>query len=308
MVIVIILLSLFVFFIIRLVPGDPILIFIGRSQQVQAMSPELYEHLRHQYGLDRPLIVQYGNWVGDILQGDLGTSLFYSEDVGTLLKERFPVTLFLGALSLLVSTVLGIAIGIIGALRRGSWMDRVITPLSYIGVTIPVFWLGILLIYTFGLKLQWLPTMGFTSPFDNLVMCIKQSIMPVICLSVFGLASNVRLVRSSMLEVVRQDYIRTAWAKGLSERTIILRHALKNSLIAVITLIGMGAAAIFGGSVLIETVFAIPGVGRLMVSSIFGQDYIVVQDITLIMGLVILVINLLVDLAYGWFDPRIRYS
>jgi peptide/nickel transport system permease protein len=132
--------------------------------------------------------------------------------------------------------------------------------------------------------------------------------MPIICLSVFGIASNVRLVRSSMLEVIRQDYIRTAWSKGLSERLIVLRHALKNSLIAVITLIGMGAASIFGGSVLIETVFAIPGVGRLMVSSIFGQDYIVVQDITLIMGLVILVVNLVVDLTYGWFDPRIRYS
>jgi peptide/nickel transport system permease protein len=308
MVIVLFLLSLFVFFIIRLVPGDPILIYIGRAQQVQSMSPEVYEHLRHQYGLDQPLIVQYGNWMGNVVRGNLGTSLFYSENVGTLLRERFPVTLFLGILSLIISTFLGITIGILAAVRRSSWVDKVVTPLSYIGVTIPVFWLGILMVYAFGLKLHWLPTTGFTSPFDNLLLCIKQSIMPIICLSVFGIASNVRLVRSSMLEVIRQDYIRTAWSKGLSERLIVLRHALKNSLIAVITLIGMGAASIFGGSVLIETVFAIPGVGRLMVSSIFGQDYIVVQDITLIMGLVILVVNLVVDLTYGWFDPRIRYS
>ncbi len=308
MVVVIFLLSLFVFFIIRLVPGDPILIYIGRAQQVQSMSPEVYDHLKHQYGLDQPLIVQYGNWMGNVVRGNLGTSLFYSENVGTLLRERFPVTLFLGILSLIVSTFLGITIGILAAVRRSSWVDKVVTPISYIGVTIPVFWLGILMVYAFGLKLHWLPTTGFTSPFDNFWLCIKQSIMPIICLSVFGIASNVRLVRSSMLEVIRQDYIRTAWSKGLSERIIVLRHALKNSLIAVITLIGMGAASIFGGSVLIETVFAIPGVGRLMVSSIFGQDYIVVQDITLIMGLVILVVNLAVDLTYGWFDPRIRYS
>jgi peptide/nickel transport system permease protein len=307
-VIVLILLTLFVFFVMRLLPGDPILIYIGQSQQVKAMSPEMYEHLRHEYGLDKPLIVQYGSWIGDIFRGDFGTSINYSENVGKLLLERFPVTLLLGVLALIVSTLLGIAVGIMAAVRRGRWLDRTITPLSYIGITIPVFWLGILMIYAFGLKLHWLPILGFTSPFENLGMCIKQLIMPVICLSVFGLASNARLMRSSMLEVIRQDYIRTAWSKGLKETTIIFRHATKNSLIAVITLIGMGTGSIFGGSVLVETVFAIPGIGRLMVSSIFGQDYIVVQDITLIIGVVILAVNLLVDLAYGWFDPRIRYS
>jgi peptide/nickel transport system permease protein len=307
-IIVLFLLTLFVFFVMRLLPGDPILIYIGQSQQVQSMSPELYEHLKHEYGLDRPLIVQYGNWIGDLFRGDFGTSLNYSENVGRLLLERFPVTLLLGVLALIISTILGIAVGVLAAVRRGRWVDRIITPLSYIGITIPVFWLGILMIYAFGLKLRWLPILGFTSPFEDLGMCVKQLIMPVICLSVFGLASNARLMRSSMLEVIRQDYIRTAWSKGLKERTIILRHAVKNSLIAVITLIGMGFGSIFGGSVLVETVFAIPGIGRLMVSSIFGQDYIVVQDITLIIGVVILVVNLMVDVAYGWFDPRIRYS
>jgi peptide/nickel transport system permease protein len=306
--VVLIILSIFVFFIIRLMPGDPILIYIGKSQQLSAMSPEQYDHLRHVYGLDKPLVVQYGNWIGNIFRGNLGTSLGYSENVGTLLLERFPITLLLGVLSLLVSTILGISVGIMAAVRRGKWVDKIITPVSYIGVTIPTFWLGILMIYVFGLKLHWLPILGFTSPFEDLGMCVKQLVMPVICLSVFGLASNARLMRSSMLEVIRQDYMRTAWSKGLKERTIILRHGLKNSLIAVITLIGMGAAFIFGGSVLVETVFAIPGIGRLMVSSIFAQDYVVVQDITLIIAAVILVINLIVDLTYGWFDPRIRYS
>jgi peptide/nickel transport system permease protein len=307
-IIVLFLLSLFVFFIIRLLPGDPILIYIGRSQQLAAMSPERYDQLKHEYGLDKPLVVQYSSWVGNIFRGDLGTSLGYSEDVGKLLLERFPVTLLLGVLALLVSTVFGISVGIIAAVRRGKWIDKIVTPLSYIGVTIPVFWLGILMIYAFGLKLHWLPTQGYTSPFDDLLLCVRRLIMPVICLSVFGLASNARLMRSSMLEVIKQDYIRTAWSKGLTERIIILRHGLKNSLIAVITLIGMGAAFIFGGSVLVETVFAIPGVGRLMVSSIFAQDYVVVQDITLIIAAAILVINLIVDIAYGWFDPRIRYG
>jgi len=307
-VIVLILLTIFVFFIMRLLPGDPILIFIGQSQNVQALSPEMYDHLRHEYGLDQPLIMQYLNWLGDLFRGDLGKSISYSQNIGRLLLERFPVTLLLGVIALLISTFLGIAVGVMAAVRRGKWVDKIITPLSYIGITIPVFWLGILMIYAFGLKLHWLPTLGFTSPFDDFGKSVKQMIMPVICLSVFGLASNARLMRSSMLEVIRQDYIRTAWSKGLRERLVIFRHALKNSLIAVITLIGMGASSIFGGSVLVETVFAIPGIGRLMVSSIFGQDYIVVQDITLIIAIVILFINLAVDLTYGWFDPRIRYS
>ncbi|MBN1190700.1 MAG: ABC transporter permease [Dehalococcoidales bacterium] len=306
--IVLILLTLFVFFIIRLLPGDPILIYIGMNSQLQDIPQERYDQLRHEFGLDKPIMVQYATWLAGIFQGDFGTSIFYSEKVGKLLLERLPVTLLLGVLALLVSTILGILAGVLAAVRRGQWVDKLVTPLSYIGVTIPVFWLGILLIYVFGLKLHWLPVLGYTSPLKDLGLCIKQLIMPVICLSVFGLASNTRLMRSSMLEVIRQDYIRTAWAKGLRERIIIMRHALKNSLIAVITLIGMGAAHIFGGSVLVETVFAIPGVGRLMVSSIFGQDYVVVQGITFIIGVAILVINLIVDLTYGWFDPRIRYS
>jgi peptide/nickel transport system permease protein len=306
--IVIILLTLFVFFIMRLLPGDPLLIYISQANQLQAMPPELIDKLRHDYGLDRPIIVQYADWVAGVLQGDFGTSVRYSEDVGKLLRERFPVTLLLGVLALFFSTVLGISAGVLAAVRRGKWIDKLVTPLSYVGVTIPVFWLGILMIYAFGLKLALLPICGFTSPLDDVWLSIRQLVMPVICLAVFGLASNTRLMRSSMLEVIRQDYIRTAWSKGLRERTIVVRHALKNSFIAMITLIGMGVGSIFGGSVLIETVFAIPGMGRLMVSSIFGQDYVVIQAITLIIGVIVLVVNLLVDLCYGWFDPRIRYG
>jgi len=171
-----------------------------------------------------------------------------------------------------------------------------------------VFWLGILMIYLFGLKLNWLPISGYTPPTEDFWLNCRQLVMPVICLAAFGLAANARQMRSSMLEVTRQDYIRTAWAKGLGERLIIFRHAMKNSLIPVITLMGMGVGSVFGGAVLEETVFAIPGVGRLMVNSIFNQDYVVVQAITFVIAIIVLVANLLVDISYGWFDPRIRYS
>jgi peptide/nickel transport system permease protein len=306
--IVLLIVTLLVFFVLRLLPGDPLTIYMAQNADVQAMPPEMVAELRHQFGLDKPIMVQYVTWFGNLFQGDFGMSIYYKEQVGKLMQERFPVTLHLGVSALIVGGVLGILAGLLAAIRRGSWPDKIITPLSYIGITIPVFWLGILMIYAFGLKLNWLPLSGYTSPFQDFWLSTKQMIMPVICLSAFSIAANARQMRSAMLEVTRQDYIRTAWAKGLGERVIITRHCLKNSLIPVITLMGIGVGVIFGGSVLVETVFAIPGVGRLLVSSIFGQDYVVVQAITLVIAMVVLVVNLLVDISYGWFDPRIRYG
>ncbi len=307
-VIVLIIVTLLVFFVMRLLPGDPLIIYMAQNADLQAMPPEMIDQLRHQYGLDKPIMVQYVNWVGNIFRGDFGTSIYYKEKVGKLMLERFPITLHIGLLALVVGGVFGILAGMLAAVRRGGWVDKIITPLTYIGVTIPVFWLGILMIYALGLKLNWLPISGYTSPTQDFWLSTKQIIMPVLCLAAFGLAANARQMRSSMLEVARQDYIRTAWAKGLGERIIISRHALKNSLIPVITLMGIGVGTIFGGAVLVETVFAIPGIGRLLVSSIFGQDYVVVQAITLVIAIVVLLVNLLVDISYGWFDPRIRYG
>jgi peptide/nickel transport system permease protein len=306
--VILILVSLVVFFIMRLMPGDPLLIYVAQSAQVQAMPPEQLANLRHQFGLDKPIMMQYFSWIINIFRGDFGTSVFYHERVGKLMSERFPVSLYLGFISLVVGAVIGILAGILAAVRRGKWLDKIITPLTYIGITIPVFLLGILMIYAFSLKLHWLPTSGYTSPFEDFVLSSKQLIMPVICLAVFGMAANARQARSSVLETISQDYIRTAWSKGLSERKVIMKHALKNSLIPVITLIGMGVGIIFGGEVLVETIFAIPGVGRLLVSSIFDQDYVVVQSITFVIGITILLANLLVDISYGWFDPRIRFG
>ncbi len=307
-VLILIIVTLMVFFVIRLLPGDPLIIYVAQSAQLQAMPPEMIEQLRHQFGLDKPIMVQYANWIVNIFRGDFGTSIYYHEKVSTLMRERFPVTIHLGVLSLIIGAFFGILVGIITAVRRGKWPDKILTPLTYVGITIPVFFLGILMIYVFGLKLRWLPISGYTPPFENFWLNTRQIIMPVICLSFFSIAANARQMRSSMLEVISQDYVRTAWSKGLSERIVILKHALKNSLIPVITLVGVGVGIIFGGSVLVETIFAIPGVGRLLVSSIFGQDYVVVQAITLVIAVAILVVNLLVDISYGWFDPRIRYG
>ncbi len=299
--------SVLVFLVMHLLPGDPILIYLS-EQDVENLTPEQIAYYRHQFGLDKPLPVQYLNWIGDLFHGDFGTSVNYHEDVGKLLAERLPVTIHLGLLALLLASIFGILAGVLAALRRGKWLDTVMTLLANIGITIPVFWLGILMIYGIGLELKWLPICGYTSPFEDFWLSTKQVIMPVLCLAVFALASTARQTRSSMLEVIRQDYIRTAWAKGLGEQTIVTRHALKNALIPVVTLIGIHVRRVFGGSVFIETVFNIPGIGRLMVSSVLGHDYAVVQSGVLVIAAIVVLTNLLVDISYGWLDPRIRYG
>jgi peptide/nickel transport system permease protein len=300
--------TMVIFLVIRLLPGDPLIIYLGQSAQLGNMSIQELEHLRVEYGLDKPVPLQYINWISNVFHGDLGTSINYREHVGRLLLERFPITLHLAALALGIGVSLGILLGIAAAIRRGTWIDMLATGFSNIGITVPVFWLGLLLMYVFGLKLGWLPITGYTSPLDNFWLSTRQIIMPVICLSITSLAIIARQMRSSMLEVITRDYIRTAWSKGLHERTIIIRHVLKNSIIPIITLVGISIGIVVSGSFVVETVFAIPGVGRLMVGSIFAQDYVVIQSGTLVIASIILIVNLLVDISYGWFDPRIRYN
>jgi peptide/nickel transport system permease protein len=300
--------TLVVFFAMRLLPGDPLIIFLGQSQEIGNLSQEQLDSLRAEYGLDKPILIQYVSWIGGVLRGDLGTSIYYREKVSTLMFQRFPVTLHLGLTAFVLSTFVGIFLGLIAAVRRGKWIDVIATVLANIGICIPVFWLGLLMMYVFGLRTGWIPIFGYTSPFDDFWLSTKQAIMPVICLSITGVGFIGRQTRSSMLEVIRQDYIRTAWSKGLKERAIIMTHALKNSLIPVITLLGIGVGMVFGGSVLVETIFAIPGVGRLLVTSIFAQDYVVIQSGTLIIATIIVLSNLIVDISYGWFDPRIRFG
>src|SRR4030042_2116139 len=307
-IVILIIVTLIVFFVMQLLPGDPLVIFLGQQAGSGSITQEQLQQLYVPYGLDKPLIVQYWNWISGVVQGRMGESIYYHEDVGKLLLERFPVTLDLGIRSFILYNVLGIVMGMVAALRRGKWIDSLATVLSYIGVSIPVFWLGLLLIYFFGLKLDWFPIMGYTSPTEDLWKNIHQSILPVICLSLMGWAVIARQMRSSVLEVISQDYIRTAWSKGLTERAVILKHMLKNSLIPVITLMGIGLGLMLGGQVFIEQVFVIPGVGRLLISSVFAQDYQVVQSATLVIAFIVILANLIVDISYGWFDPRIRYG
>jgi peptide/nickel transport system permease protein len=292
----------------RLLPGDPIIIYIGQSQQLSALDEEGIEKLRKEFGLDKPIPIQYLKWVSGVIRFDFGNSIFYHMPVGTILWERFPVTINLGLYAFVLSTLFGMIAGILAAVRRSRLVDRIVTPLSYFGICVPVFWLGILMIYVFGLKLNWLPIIGYTSPFDDFWMSIKQAIMPVICLTIGALAATARQMRSSMLEVIRQDYIRTAWSKGFTERMIIMRHALKNSLIPVVTVLGLHLGFILGGSVIVETVFSVPGIGYLMVDSIFSQDYAVVQSCTLIFAVIVIFANLIVDISYGWLDPKVQYE
>ena len=307
-VIVVILVTIMVFSAMRLLPGDPLIIFLGQNANIEQMTQERIDQLRHEYGLDKPPVVQYFEWIGGIFRGDLGRSITYRDHVGTLMGQRFPPTLHIGLTAFILGNAIGIAIGIIAALRRGTWIDTLVTVLSYIGITIPIFWLGLLLMYFFGFKLGWLPLTGWISPFDNFWESTRHIIMPVLCMMITGLAIIARQTRSSVLEVMNQDYVRTAWSKGLRERIVVFRHILKNSLIPVVTLLGLGVGIIFGGSVLVSTVFAIPGIGRLLVQSVFQQDYVVVQSGVLVISFIVVMSNLVVDISYVWLDPRIRYG
>ena len=304
---VLIIVSLIIFFIMRLLPGDPILIYIGEIG-LDSATPEQIKQMRHEFGLDRPILVQYADWVWRLIHGELGRSVVFRVDVGSMIAKALPKTLHLGLTAFIMSALVGMLAGVISAVRWGKKIDTFITLLANIGICIPIFWLGIMMIYLFSLYLGWLPPFGYTSPFENFWLSTKQSVMPVICLSIFPIAAVARQTRSTMLEVIHQDFIRTAWSTGLKERTIIIKHALKNSLAPVVTLLGDRLRLIIGGTVLIETVYNIPGMGRMAVDAIFGQDYPVVQGVILVISVMVVLSNFIVDISYGWFDPRIRYD
>jgi peptide/nickel transport system permease protein len=301
--IVLLLVSLISFMLIELVPGDPAVTTLGvlaSQAQIDALRKEMW--------LDQPLMVRYGHWMGNLLRGEFGKSMILHRDVSQLIAERLPITLHLVSLSLILSTILGVSAGVVCAVTRGSALDQTLTVLANIGISVPVFWLGILGIYLLGLRLDWLPVMGYTNPMEDFWLSTKQLIMPVICMALGNLAVMTRQARSSTLEVIRQDYIRTARAKGLMERVVIRRHALKNALIPIVTLVGLSLPFLVSGSVLVETVFNIPGMGRLLVNSVFSKDFLLTQTCVLIIGAVVSLANLVVDISYGWLDPRIRYQ
>jgi peptide/nickel transport system permease protein len=302
-VIVILIVTIISFLLMQLIPGDPVLTLLGTEA-----TPGQIDALRKELWLDRPVYIQYLHWLDNSIHGDFGSSITLRQNVSTLLATRLPITLYLSLWAFIGSIILGIIFGIISAIRRGSWIDNIVSLLANSGVAVPVFWLGILGIYLFGLKAHWLPLQGYTSPTVDFVKSTRQAIMPVICLGVPFLAILTRQTRSSMLEIIRNDYIRTAMSKGLRERVIVIRHALRNALIPIVTLIGINLRTIIGGSVLVETVFNIPGMGRLLVQACFNKDFEVMQASLVLMSLITCISNLAVDISYGWIDPRVRYE
>ena len=302
-VIVLIIISFFSFLLLYLVPGDPAAAALGLES-----TPGQVEAYRHELWLDRPFIVQYVHWVGNAVRGDFGQSIAYREQISTIFKARVPITLYLAIWAFILSNLLGVTAGIICAIRRGGLLDQAISVLANVGIAVPIFFLGILGIFAFALKLNWLPIMGWTSPGTDFVMSTRQAIMPVIALAIPGIAMMARQTRSSMLEVIHQDYVRTAWSKGLRERQVIARHALKNALIPIVTLMGLQIRILVGGSVIVEQVFNIPGLGRLLVYAAFSKDFLIIQAGVLLIGLIVCIANLMVDISYGWLDPRVRFE
>lgn len=295
------LISVFVFALLQMIPGDPVYAMLGDE-----ISIERHDQVYREMRLDRPLPEQYAVWMKGFIGGDMGYSFSYRKPVAELVAARLPTTMYLGVLSSLVSVALGVLFGAATAVKRGTWVDNVVTVISNIGLATPIFWLGILLVLVFSLKLGWLPSNGFTFPWEDFGLSVQQTIMPVICMSIGGVASYTRQTRSSMLEVIRQDYIRTARSKGLPEGRVIWKHALKNALIPILTLIAVTLRNTIAGTAVVENVFNINGMGSLMVQCITKRDFQLVQACILLLSAVTCVCNLLVDIAYAYVDPRIR--
>jgi len=302
---VLVLVSVVSFSLIFVLPGDPALAILGDQN---ARDAQLYAQLRADLGLDRPLPVQYLDWAGRVLRGDFGTSTQTHQPVASLLLQRIGPTAELGLLALLFALTIGMSVGIASAVRPNSRLDILATIAAMVGACIPHFWLGLLLILAFGLWLRWLPPSGYIPPADDLLGNLKLMLLPALTVGSGGAAVLMRQVRSAMLEVLGQDYITTARAKGLASRTITLRHGLRNAMIPVLTVIGLQVGLLIGGAVVSESIFAIPGVGRLAADSIFSRDFPVLQAVVLLLALAVLLANLATDLMYAWLDPRIRYQ
>jgi peptide/nickel transport system permease protein len=306
-ILIVVLVSMAVFLMVRLLPGDPLLIYLNDAE-LKALSSEQMEALRAQFGLDKSLPAQYAEWVTGLAHFDFGKSLIRGVPVSEIIAARMPVTISLSIIAVILSTFLGLLFGIIAGLRRGSWMDITVTSFANLAIATPNFWVALLLMYVVSFKLGWLPIEGYVSPFKDFGGAVSHMVLPVALLSVEGIAGLARLTRTQMLEVARQDYIRTAYAKGLRENVIIIRHMLKNAMVPIVGSLGMRFRSIFGGSVIVETIWNIPGMGRASIEAIFGQDYAVIQAIGLIAAILVVFVNLIVDIAYTWVDPRIKYE
>ena len=299
---VMVVVALFVFALLHLSPGDPAAIIAG-----DYASPADVERIRHQLGLDAPLHKQLGIWLWNVIRGDLGTSIFSGLPVTQLIGQRLEPTLALTVTTMFIAIVLAVPMGVVASSAAGTWIDRLVMVFAVLGFSLPVFWLGFLLIFGFSIQLELLPVQGYVSFKEGLLPCLKHLILPSLTLGIVYMALIARMTRASMLEVLREDYIRTAYAKGLRPYAVLLWHALKNAALPIVTIIGVGVALLIGGVVVTESVFAIPGLGRLTVDAILHRDYPLIQGIILVFSAVYVLINLLVDVIYTFLDPRIRY-
>jgi peptide/nickel transport system permease protein len=300
---VIVVVSILAFLLINLLPGDPAVVIAGDQA-----SPEAIAAVRHNLGLDKPLIEQLGIWFLHLLQGNFGASLMLNQSVVSAMGERLPVTLSLALLSIAITLPIGILAGAVAAYYRQTWIDSSVMTLALLGVSAPAFWVAILSIILFSVMLRWFPTGGYTPFMQDPVLWLRSLVLPAAILSLFQIGFLARMTRSAMLDVLSQDYVRTARAKGLSEWKTVSKHAFRNALILIVTAIGILLSTAIGGSVVIEQVFALPGVGRLVVQGILARDYPLVQGVMLIYGFAFVLINLAVDLIYTFADPRVRYD
>jgi peptide/nickel transport system permease protein len=295
-----------VFFIMRVIPGDVTLLILG-GDQAGRIDPGQIAAMRHQLGLDQPLLVQFGTWLWGVVRFDFGTSLWTGQPVVEELLIRLPLSLELALLASLVSVLIAIPLGMLAAVRQDSWIDYLVRVVSIGGLAIPSFWAGILCILLLVIYFGWGPPLEFTPPWIDPWANFQQMVWPVLTVGYRYAAITTRMTRSTVLEVLREDYIRTAWAKGLRERAVVIRHALKNAMLPVNTLIGTEFAFLIGGLDVTETVFTLNGVGRFVVDAVAHRDYPVVQALVFLIAFSFVIVNLLVDLTYAWFDPRIRY-
>ncbi len=293
--------SLVTFLIMWLVPGD----ITAEIGGIDASAADL-QAIRERLGLDRPLWERAINWYGDLLQGDLGYSYLLNRSVTDAVLERLPVTLSLAGISLLLATVIGMLLGILASVRHNTWLDQSAMITALVGLSIPDFWFGIVMIIFFGVWLGWLPTGGFVPLSEDPVGWARSMVLPAFTLAITQMGVIARMTRSSMLDVLSQDYIRTARAKGMPARTVIFRHGLRNAMIPIVTVVGVISGVLLSGAVVIETVFSLPGVGRLIIGAIQRRDFPIIQGGLLITACVFVFVNILVDLAYAWFDPRGR--
>jgi len=293
--------SLIAFGMIKLVPGDPAVVMGGTN----ATAAEI-DQIRRNLGLDQPFHVQLGAFYWNLLHGDLGNSLLLNVPVTSAIIERLPATLWLSAYAMLLTLIFGLATGIIAALRHNTWVDQVATTLALIGVSLPNFWLGLVMIVVFSVHLGWLPTSGFVDPADSIVGFLRTATMPAAALAMLQIGLLARITRSAMLEVLRQDYVRTARAKGLPEWVVVMKHALANAMIPIVTVVGLIFSVLISGSIVIETIFTVPGMGALLGNAILRRDYPMIQGGLLFVAAALMLLNLLADMLYAYFDPRVQ--